>query len=141
MCIRDRPKPQAVLCVWIDELSSLVTSHGQSAVDKIIVEVSERLKLKLRAPDVLGRYDDAGFLVILTSDAPAEELTDIGDRLRSEVAFPVSLDQKLVSFTASVALGSLEKKKPSIEKVLSLLDSSAARAASSGGNRTDVLEF
>ncbi len=136
-----KAKPQALLCVWIDELSSLVDTYGQNAVDRITQEVSERLTVKLRAPDLLGRYEEAGFLALLTSDAPAEELTDIADRLRNEIAFPVSLDQKLVSFTASVAIAPIRKKRPSAERVLALLESSANKAANAGGNLTDIVEL
>jgi len=135
------PKPISLLCIWIDELAGLTTSHGTRAVERVIQEVGDRLQQKLRAPDLLGRFDEAGFLALLTSDAQVEELTEIADRLRSEIAFPVNFDKKLVSFTASVAFASVTDKKPSIERVLALIEASGTRAANNGGNRTDILQF
>jgi hypothetical protein len=57
------------------------------------------------------------------------------------VAFPVELDKGLVSFTASVVVGSITSPKVSIERVLALLEAAAHRAANSKGNRTDFLSI
>lgn len=131
--------PLAVMCLWVDELGSLAEIHGQRAVQRIMKEVSGRIQDKLRAPDMLGRFEDAGFMVLMTSDSSPDQLTEVANRLRAEVAFPVELDQRLVSFTASVVVGSIAHRQPSIERVLAHLEAAANRAANSGGNRTDVL--
>jgi len=55
------------------------------------------------------------------------------------VAFPIEIDGKLLSFTASVVVASIARHRPSIERVLALLEAAANRAVVSGGNRTDVL--
>ena len=55
------------------------------------------------------------------------------------MAFPVELDKDLVSFTASVVVGSITSSKVSIERILALLEAAANRAVNSGGNRTDYL--
>lgn len=135
-----KAKPMAVVSVWIDQLEKLVETHGQSSVDKILREVADRLTLKLRAPDLLGRMDSSGFMVLLTSDAPTEELTDIGDRLRNEIAFPVNVDGTLISFTASVAITPLAGKAPSLQRVIGLLESATERALGGEGARTDIVD-
>jgi diguanylate cyclase (GGDEF)-like protein len=131
--------PMAIMCLWVDELSDLIEVHGERAVHRVVKEVGARIQTKLRAPDILGRFEDAGFLVMMTTDSPAEQLTEVAERLRNEVAFPVELDSSLVSFTASVVVGSITKHRPSIERILALLEAAANRAVVSGGNRTDVL--
>jgi diguanylate cyclase (GGDEF)-like protein len=131
--------PLALMCLWVDELGSLGEIHGQRAVQRIMKEVAGRIQEKLRAPDILGRFEDAGFLVLMTSDSSPDQLTEVASRLRAEVAFPVELDHRLVSFTASVVVGSIIHRQPSIERVLAHLEAAANRAANSGGNRTDVL--
>ncbi|MEM7337698.1 MAG: sensor domain-containing diguanylate cyclase [Actinomycetota bacterium] len=133
--------PMALVGLWIDELPDLVVSRGARAVDRVVKEVGSRLQGRLRSPDVLGRYDEAGFVTLLTSDAGAEQLKTIGERLRDEVAFPVEFDGNLVSFTASVALGSLVDRRPPIERVMTALDTAAARNAASDGRRTEILEL
>ncbi|MGH1492451.1 MAG: diguanylate cyclase domain-containing protein [Acidimicrobiales bacterium] len=134
-------KPLALMCLWIDELPDMAETYGKRAVHRVMREAGQRIQERLRGPDVLGRFDEAGFLVMMSSDSTPEQLTDIAERLRAEVAFPVELDRGLVSFTASVVVGSITNQRPSIERVLALLEAAANRAANSGGNRTDYLSI
>jgi PleD family two-component response regulator len=127
--------------VWIDELPDLASQRGEHAVRRVLREVGQRVQRRLRGPDLLGRLDDSGFLGVLRSDAPLDQLTEIGERLRSEVVFPVEFDDSLVSFTASVAVGSVAGRKPSVERAVALLEAAGSRAAAGGGNRTEVLEL
>lgn len=131
--------PMAIMCLWVDDLGQLAEMHGQRAVERIVKEVSNRVQHKLRAPDMIGRFEDAGFLVLMTTDSQAEDLTDVAERLRDEVAFPIEIDGNLLSFTASVVVASIAHHRPSIERILALLEAAANRAVVSGGNRTDVL--
>lgn len=133
--------PLALVGLWIDELPELTASRGDRAVDRVVKEVGGRLQGRLRSPDVLGRFDQAGFVTLLTSDASVPQLTEIATRLRDEVAFPVDFDGGLVSFTASVAVASLVGRRPSIERVLAQLDTAAEKVAVAGGNRTELLEL
>lgn len=134
-------KPLALMCLWIDELPEMAETYGKRAVHRVMREAGQRIQERLRGPDVLGRFDDAGFLVMMSSDSTPDQLTDIAERLRAEVAFPVELDRGLVSFTASIVVGSITNQRPSIERVLALLEAAANRAANSGGNRTDYLSL
>ncbi len=134
-----RRQPTALLCLWIDELPELAESHGNRAIQRVMKEVGSRIEGRLRSPDTVGRYDEAGFLVVMTSDSPAEQLTQIAERLRGEVAFPVEFGGGLVSFTASIVVGKVSYERPSIERILALLEAAANRAVTSGGDRTEVL--
>lgn len=130
----------AIIGLWIDELAVLVSTRGERAVERVVKDVGNRIHGRLRGPDVLGRFDEAGFLTLLTSDAPTTQLTTIANRLRDEVAFPVEFDDKLVSFTASVAVASLGDRRPSIDHVLTKFDQ-MAKQMSSEGNQTEILEL
>ena len=136
-----QPTPLALVCLWIDELPQLVSTNGERAVDRVVREVGQRIQGRLRSPDVLGRFDEAGFLTLLTSDAPTTQLTEIAERLRAEVAFPVEFDGSLVSFTASVAVASVSDRRPSVERALAQLEAAGNRAKAGGGNRTEILEL
>lgn len=134
-------KPLALLCLWIDDLTAIAEAKGKRTADRIMRETGLRLQDRLRAPDLLGRFDGAGFLIVMSSESTADQLSTIAERLRDEVAFPVELDRELVSFTASIVVGSITSTKVSIERILALLEAAANRAASSRGNRTDFLSI
>ena len=131
----------AIVGLWIDELPSLASTRGVRAVERVIKDVGVRLQGRLRSPDVLGRFSEAGFVSLLTSDAQVSQLTAIAGRLRDEVTFPVEFDDALVSFTASVAVASLVNRKPTIERIMIQLDAAGDRAAATGGNRTETLDL
>lgn len=133
--------PLAVIGLWVDDLPALAQSRGQRIVDRVIKDVGQRLQGRLRGPDVLGRFEPAGFISVLTSDATVAQLAEIAGRLREEVAFPVEIDAGLVSFTASVAVGSLTDRKTTIETVMTKLDDAAERLSQGPSNKTEVLKL
>lgn len=135
------PQPLALIGLWIDELATLEEEQGERVTERIIRQVGERVQARLRGPDLLGRLDDSGFLVLLTTDSDLDQLKEIADRLRAEVSFPVDCSGTLVSFTSSVMVGSLNKKRPSLERVLARLDSVGKKAAANGGNRTELFSL
>jgi diguanylate cyclase (GGDEF)-like protein len=126
--------------LWIDELPRLVSERGEPAVEQVVKEVGNRLQGRLRTPDLLGRFDSAGFLTVLASDAPVAQLTTIASRLRDEVAFPVQLDDELVSFTTTVAVAALGPRNPTIDNIASKLDE-VSRQAVKGGHSTEILDL
>lgn len=134
-------KPLALMGLWIDDLARIAEDKGKRTANRIMRETGLRLQDRLRGPDLLGRFDDAGFLVVMSSDSTTDQLATIAERLRNEVAFPVELDKDLVSFTASVVVGSISGSKVSIERILALLEAAANRAVNSAGNRTDFLSL
>lgn len=136
-----QPQPLALVAVWIDELDALEEQQGERVTQRIMRQVGERIQARLRGPDLLGRLDDSGFLVLLTTDSEIDQLKEIADRLRAEVSFPVDCGGTLVSFTSSVMVGSLSQKRPSLERVLSRLEAVTTKAANGGGNRTDVFSL
>lgn len=134
-------QPLALVAVWIDELDALESEQGERVTQRIMRQVGERIQARLRGPDLIGRLDESGFLVLLTTDSEIEQLKEIADRLRAEVSFPVDCGGTLVSFTSSVMVGSLSKKRPSLERVLNRLEAVTKKAANGGGNRTEVFSL
>ncbi len=135
-----RPMPLAVIAAWIDELGSMREERGGRVADRICRQVGERMAARLRGPDLLGRFDDSGFVALLTTDAEGEGLVEIASRLRDEVAFPIEIDGGLVSFTATVAVGQLPPRA-SLQSIVMQLDAAGERAARTGGNRTIHVEI
>ncbi len=134
-------QPLALIGIWIDDLAELREERGARVVERVCRQVGERIQARLRGPDLLGRFDEAAFLALLTTDSDLEQLTEIADRLRNEVSFPVEFDAGLVSFTASVMIASIGQKRPTVERVLARMETVGKKAAATGGNRTDVFSL
>ena len=134
-------QPVALLGLWIDDLATLEADRGPRVAQRVIRQVGERIHGRLRGPDLLGRYGDDAFLVVMASGMDADELTTVADRLRNEIAFPVEVEGGLVSFTASVAVGALGRQRPSLERILARLAAASDRASAANTNRTEILSF
>ncbi len=135
---RSGAQPMALIAVWIDDLDAVVEERGARAGEQVCRQVAERLGTRLRGSDLLGRMDDRSFLALLVSDSDTDELTTVADRLRDEVSFPVEYDSTLVSFTSSVLVATIGPKPPSIDRIVSKVESIGQKALAAGGNRTEV---
>ncbi len=135
------PQPLAVIALWIDDLPNLAAERGQRVVERVSRQVGERVQARLRGPDLLGRFDDAAFLALLTTDSSPEQLREIAERLRDEVVFPVEFDGSLISFTASVMVGMIGTNRPTIEKIQAKLEVVGRLTTTGDGNRTEMVTF
>lgn len=133
-------RPLSCLGVWVDDLDRVTAERGARAAERILSQVGERIHGRLRAPDLLGRYDDRGFLVLMTSDMDAEQLERVALRLRDEIGFPVEHENALLAFTASMALVPLAGRRPPLPAVMARLDDTARRAAR-GGSLIELIEL
>lgn len=136
------PQPLALIGIWIDDLVTLGEQQGVRVVERVARQVGERIQARLRGPDLVGRLDDGAFLTVLASDAPPDQLAEIADRLRNEVAFPVEYDGSLISFTASVLVASIGRtNRPTLEQIQARLDAVGTKMAGGTGNRTEIVSF
>lgn len=133
-----RSRPLALVGLWIDDLEGLAVSRGDHAVSRVLREVATRIEKRLRGPDLLGRFDESGFLCLLTSVASTGQIKSIAGRLRDEVAFPVEFNDSLVSFTASVAVAQINEDRPTTEQAVNAIEGAAHRARGGTGNQTEV---
>ncbi len=132
-------QPLALIAVWIDDLDSLGGESGPRVVERVTRQVAERLQARLRGPDLLGAFGENAYLAVLSSDSPLEQLGEISERLRNEVAFPVEFNGSLVSFTASVFVATVGAKRPNLEKIQARIEAAGQKLAQSGGNRTEMV--
>lgn len=134
-------RPLALIAIWIDDLLRLGDERGTRVVERVSRQVGERVQARLRGPDLLGRFDDGAFLAVLASESTPEQLREIADRVRNEVSLPVEFDGSLVSFTASVLVGSVGARRPTLDQIQTKLEAAGRKLADSGGNRTEVVTF
>lgn len=133
-------RPLACIAIWVDDLVRVTDERGPRAAERILSQVGERIHKRLRAPDLLGRLDEHGFLVLMASDMDRDQLGKVAERLREEVAFPVEYESSLLSFTASMAVAPVGTRRPSMERLLGRLEAVGRRAAAQGGNLLDAVD-
>lgn len=73
--------PLALVMVRIEQLERVGALFGSDAADKVLVELAAFLQHQVRGSDVVARWDDAGFALLLPGTAQ-EEADELAARLR-----------------------------------------------------------
>lgn len=133
---RREKHPTGVIMVDIDFFKNINDSHGHLAGDKVLVEVSDRLKNFIRSYDKIGRFGGDELLIIL-SNCTLAYLEKIGERLRRIIC-----DRKIkvdsTSLVVSISLGGASSEgfpEATGEELISASDRALLSAKEQGRNR------
>jgi two-component system cell cycle response regulator len=129
-----RTEEAAVLLVDIDRFKLINDTHGHNIGDAALRDVAERLRIQLRAADVVARYGGEEFLAVLTG-APSGYALAVADRLREAIAAePVMAGNLGVPITVSIGVA-VGGPGVSSERLIGSADEALYRAKRDGRNR------
>jgi two-component system cell cycle response regulator len=129
-----RTEEAAVLLVDIDKFKSINDTFGHNVGDAALRDVAERLRVQLRAADVVARYGGEEFLAVLTG-APSAYALIVADRLREAIAAePVRTGDLVVPITISIGVAVGGPGVPA-EQLIGSADEALYRAKRDGRNR------
>ncbi|MEV4320164.1 diguanylate cyclase [Actinocrispum sp. NPDC049592] len=129
----------AVLLIDVDRFKSINDRYGHPAGDRVLVEISARLRSTVRGGEVLARYGGEEF-ALLSPNVEPKDVPIIADRLRKQVAASpiVAAENTWVAVTVSVGSASypLHGEQPS--ELVSMADRALYAAKASGRDRIVV---
>ena len=130
----------AVLFLDLDRFKIINDSLGHVAADRLLVELSRRLKACLRPEDVIARFGGDEFTILLSDTGDATAASRVARRIRRELKTPLAAGGHEVFASASVgiALGSHGYDSP--EDCLRDADAAMYRAKSLGKSRHEVFD-
>ena len=130
----------AVMMLDIDNFKSINDRNGHAAVDKVLIEIANRLRENLRAIDLVARVGGEKFMVAMPN-TNNEQGHIAADRLRKLIsARPFSLGpdkpQLNVTMSVGVAVGGLERlNRVQIDSMCNLADEALYAAKSAGRDK------
>jgi two-component system cell cycle response regulator len=132
----NRGKPLSVLTIDVDYFKAVNDTHGHDAGDRVLQELSVRIKSNIRNIDLACRTGGEEFVVVLpaTEMAVAER---IAERMRKSVSarrFSAGTDGGL-AITISAGVASLSGVNDKVEDILKRADQALYRAKRDGRNR------
>jgi len=129
----------SLIMVDIDNLKKINDAHGHRAGDKVIKEVSRRIKECIRQIDTAARYGGDEFAVILPNTALADALI-VAERMVNAVAnTQISWKKKTIELSISVGLGQYDSDI-SPEDITSRSDQALYMAKQAGKNTVRIFE-
>ena len=130
---RDADDPLAVLLLDVDDFKHVNDSLGHQAGDRLLVEVTSRLRSVLRAGDTACRLGGDEFVVVLPRATEATALA-VAERLLAALA-TVSVDDVDVGTTASIGIALTTDVEPTADSLLRAADLAMYLAKERGKGR------
>lgn len=135
----NRGKALSVVSVDVDFFKAINDTYGHDIGDKVLQELSLRLKANTRSVDLCCRVGGEEFIMVLPNTA-TDLSSRIAERLRRAVAsrsFDCGMAQP-VPVTVSVGVASLNGSDDTLEKLLKRADLALYSAKREGRNRVVV---
>ncbi len=132
----NRGKALSIVAVDVDFFKAINDTHGHDVGDKVLQELSVRLRANTRSVDLCCRVGGEEFIMVLPNTS-ADLSSRIAERLRRAIAsksFDCGLAQA-VPVTISVGVSHLAGAEDSLEKLLKRADQALYTAKREGRNR------
>ncbi|MFC7531110.1 diguanylate cyclase [Actinoplanes sp. GCM10030250] len=127
--------PLSMLLLDIDHFKNINDTHGHNGGDRVLVEVTHRLRELVRPGDVVARYGGEEFAVLLPNTGPAAA-REIAERVRRGVSSaPIAVaDSRTARVTVSVGIAGMPGTATTDELVLAA-DRALYAAKNAGRNQ------
>ena len=130
----------AVLFLDLDRFKIINDSLGHQIGDKLLIEITKRLKSCLRQNDIVARLGGDEFTVLLTNIRDRENVVNIAERFLNSLANPFQIDTYEVFTSASIGIVILDEINRLPEDFLRDADTAMYRAKASGKNRFEIFD-
>jgi two-component system cell cycle response regulator len=136
----NRGKPLAVLVIDVDYFKSINDNHGHDVGDRVLQELSARIKDGLRNLDLPCRTGGEEFIVILPETDKGVALR-VGERLRKLISakpFNAGAKSGSLAITVSIGVAAFEGVDDGMESLLKRADEALYQAKREGRNRVTL---
>ncbi|MFG1295104.1 EAL domain-containing protein [Xanthobacter variabilis] len=123
--------PLALLFLDLDHFKDVNDTLGHTTGDRLLVEISRRLKAQLRTGDVVGRIGGDEF-VILIHNCRGDEAARISGRLLEYLAAPVNIEGLNLAMTVSIGITLFPEHGRDAETLLKHADTAMYEAKREG---------
>lgn len=128
-----------VLLIDVDRFKAVNDTYGHAFGDAVLQDVADRLRLHLRAVDVVARYGGEEF-VIAMAPQPPEDATAVAERLRHAISgSPTRVADRSLDVTVSIGVA-VAVPDCTVDQLCAAADKALYRAKANGRNRVEVAE-
>jgi len=125
----------ALLYIVIDDLRTIREQVGLAASDAVLKSLADLLRRELVDTDLLGRYSDRVFTIIVNSDDD-QYVDSRAEAYRKAVDdYASHINGKVVDIHCSIGVSRISERVSSSETILELADKACTQAQHAGGNQ------
>jgi diguanylate cyclase (GGDEF)-like protein len=129
----------SVIMIDIDNLKKINDAHGHRVGDKVIKEISKKIKLCIRQVDTAARYGGDEFAIILPKTSLSDALVAAERMVETVANSPITWKKEQIALSISVGLGEYEADI-SPEEITSRSDRALYMAKQAGKNTVRIFQ-
>jgi diguanylate cyclase (GGDEF)-like protein len=130
----------AVLFVDVDNFKDVNDSMGHAAGDRLLIEMSGRLRKMLRPMDTVARFGGDEFTLLFEELSSEREVVLIAERIGASVRAPIRLETGETTVTASIGIAMVTDPSVPPETVIREADAAMYRAKELGRSRFELFD-
>ncbi|MDP2134174.1 MAG: EAL domain-containing protein [Sulfuritalea sp.] len=130
----------AVCHLDLDGFKPLNDRYGHGAGDKVLVEVTRRIKEAVREDDTVARLGGDQFVVLLVGLQVAEECVGSLHRLLESIQQPIAVNDTVLGITASIGVALYPEDEQDADTLLRHADQALLLAKQAGKNRYHLFD-
>jgi len=123
----------AVLFLDLDHFKEINDNLGHDIGDKILIEVTHRIKDSIRQNDVFARIGGDEFIIVLT-DVDKEYISRIAEKIIEIAQQPFNIENYNLSISASIGISTYPKDGQKIKTLLKNADIAMYKVKENGKN-------
>jgi diguanylate cyclase (GGDEF)-like protein len=124
-------KRAALLFVDLDHFKDINDTLGHGAGDELLIELTQRLRGKIRSRDILGRLGGDEFVIVLR-DCDADGASRIASSITEALASPLQLGERQVPISASMGISIYPDNATDIDTLIQQADAAMYKAKQAG---------
>ena len=128
----------AVLFIDLDRFKHVNDTHGHETGDKLLQEVSQRIKDAVRSEDIVVRMGGDEFVVVLNIVKSTNQVNETAARITAALGEPLAIDGKPLVTTASVGVSMFPRDGEDVGALLRHSDTAMYQAKDRGRNNFQV---
>ena len=135
----------AALLIDLDEFKRINDAHGHDAGDKVLVEIANRLRSRVRVDEVVGRLGGDEFILLINNLATDENIARkavlrIAEQLMALISMPINYNDNKFSVGASIGIRIFGLDEIEAESVIKDADNAMYRAKEAGKGQCVVYQ-
>ncbi|HMW50229.1 MAG TPA: EAL domain-containing protein, partial [Cellvibrionaceae bacterium] len=126
----------ALVLIDLDDFKTVNDTLGHEAGDKLLVELSVRLREMVRDSDFICRLGGDEFLILATSVQKEEQIALLVERLNNALHNPIKINGTDILITASIGVALLGQRADNADELFKCADIAIYRAKQNGRNQS-----
>jgi diguanylate cyclase (GGDEF)-like protein/PAS domain S-box-containing protein len=135
-----RNQSLAVAYLDLDEFKAVNDTYGHNVGDKLLVELSKRMKEALRESDTLARIGGDEFIVVMVDLDDIEDKKPVLERLLKAAAEPITVDDSILQVSVSIGVTLYPQDAASADQLILHADQAMYIAKQAGKNRYHLFD-